>query len=549
MSPNERHRFISTVSSDPALFYDMVSKVDVRRSEAFIQADRDRIHQVVEELVGFDNLNRLVVSCLRKCYLALLASVVQQHRRSSIACSTTHSVSNNTVLQRQLRSLGCMYQSEVLYSEAELMFNDNITMCTVLYGAQGAETIEALYLRAKLSMAQGHYRSCLDMLDNCNRLCTPSRNQNHAVNALFLSILLTTAEVFAAMSRFTEAMDTLTVLGQESKTVADYSPLENELQSIQRLEMEWKLHGSIDTVEENLLTFRAAVQTLCEMLGKDHPTVLDCTRRLAILLPTSEVGELLKACVDNLTVKLGRQHPTTLYAVLSLGHNYLRCNSIADASKACDLFEECYRGRKLFLGKTHPLTIAVLFDLKKLSDNLPAAIIMILISVVAFGFFIYIEMSIVNGFSYGIDNYSSTEQTILLASAFCPVAFLGSVYAVDEDFLVGAARPKGLFSRIFAVAFLVTALNLYGSLFAFSRVVRRDEKYINILYFILMTYAALGGGLLLGWAPVKLYSLYYVQPRRARREEVMRQFSGLDLRQEHTVHIDSINPLNTVSNV
>ena len=66
MSTADQAQFIEDVAGDPQkVVHKMLATIDARKSECWKAEDRDRIHQVIHDTVGFSNVNDMVFSLMR----------------------------------------------------------------------------------------------------------------------------------------------------------------------------------------------------------------------------------------------------------------------------------------------------------------------------------------------------------------------------------------------------------------------------------------------------------------------------------------------------
>eukprot|EP01036_Dinobryon_divergens_P062101 gene62101-biopygen44793 len=68
MGPRERENFLAAIHATDRpedVVNDMLAKIDVAKSEAAVQDDRDSIHKEVKEQVGFAQMNAMVLTLMR----------------------------------------------------------------------------------------------------------------------------------------------------------------------------------------------------------------------------------------------------------------------------------------------------------------------------------------------------------------------------------------------------------------------------------------------------------------------------------------------------
>ena len=59
MTAAEKQRFLDGISKDAGVYYNMLGRVDVARSDCSRAADRESIHAGIRDSVGFGELGRM----------------------------------------------------------------------------------------------------------------------------------------------------------------------------------------------------------------------------------------------------------------------------------------------------------------------------------------------------------------------------------------------------------------------------------------------------------------------------------------------------------
>lgn len=542
MSSVERDRFNDCISRDPSLFYGMLSRVNTERSEAFMAVDKERIFDVVKTLVGFDKLNKIVISCLRKWYISLLEASVNQNPAASA----------NAHAFLRLSSLGQLYQDEGSFELAERSFVEYLSQCCSRLGDLHAKSIEAVHYLATLYAVRGNIALAVQKYEFCRQLCQQGLHNDPNVADEYLRVLLSLARGYAALERYQEALETLDSLKTAASGNANYTDADNSKRIVEELLLLKILKKESDVVID--VKFRDAISSMISALGKDHPHTLEMQRKFGVFLSQrwgessadsfdnwrdvidgrEEAEVILRDCVSMFKIKLGSEHAHTLRAVFSLAEFYSMAhhsfaNSYHDV-KSYELYGECLIGRKKILGKFHPDTVEVLIRRSAYSDYVVMGLTFSLLGFAMTMVILYSHVCILNGFAYGIDRFSSAIISVFLGFSFTPALFFSTPLLSDPEYsakiLKGMVKPFNIVRQLLVLSWCVSAVPMLSSLMCITRVIRRKNEYIIILYFVLSVYGSIAAGIAFALPLVKVFE-NFLQPVVRQREHILRETKAL----------------------
>ena len=143
MTAAEKQRFLDGISKDYGVYYNMLGRVDVARSDCSRAADRESIHAGIRDSVGFGELGRMVFGVMEEWMVGQLRAEMFASRERG---NEFDAISYNEGLSRLLSELGRDEEALELDKEALLYYKRK-------GGSIGGEhTVDILMMRYDDSM-------------------------------------------------------------------------------------------------------------------------------------------------------------------------------------------------------------------------------------------------------------------------------------------------------------------------------------------------------------------------------------------------------------
>jgi tetratricopeptide (TPR) repeat protein len=141
--------------------------------------------------------------------------------------------------------------------------------------------------------------------------------------------------------------------------------------------------------------------------------------------------QLLEECAINYGIKLGSHHPETLRVWCSLGDMYREMPG-PSLALATEQYKKCLRYRAQTLGARHPDTLLVKYKLAACTDYVLFRLFLYLLAAVSTAALLYVEISILADFRYGVDNYEGWVLTLFLAACAVPMTTVSASDMITE---------------------------------------------------------------------------------------------------------------------
>eukprot|EP00981_Chlorochromonas_danica_P005779 scaffold1190_cov187-Ochromonas_danica.AAC.11 len=277
---------IDNLASDDPIFLSSSSRhssIDSILSEASSFEDREMILNLIEDRIGFQGLDHLILSTMRKWICAVIEKV-------------SPSLKNKQPLQylHLMKTLAAFYMKEEALSHAETIYFDALMM----KGQQElAEITEGLYLKC-LRRSQDEF----DVIPT----------------ALKLSVTIQVVKLCLSRCRYHQSE----VLLLEALAECRESDHESCLEIMELLASLYSQQGRHKEAEEILLD---CLHHHLERLGKDHPKIISFQHALISCY-------LIQACLAKRRMVDGENHPETVEVMNNLAALYLQRSQQSTAS-------------------------------------------------------------------------------------------------------------------------------------------------------------------------------------------------------------------------
>ena len=355
MTPPEREKFIQDMRIDAKVVTKMIGNINVERSQAWNQNDRDKIFQAVQTIDGgFATLNRLVFGLLESLVITEVKDALNdtegQDETLILALASLYSDQGQYELAEPLymkcleidkiklgeghpnvlgsmNNLGLLYYNQSQYDKAEILFLQSLEMYKVYLNEDHPDAYRTMSNLAMLYCDQAKYEKAEPYFIKC---------LNHDV----------------------------LILGEDhSDTITSMNNLAS-------------LYYCQERYDETEKLYLKCLELRRFKLGEDHPNTITSMQNLASLYAKknryNEAEPLLLQAFNIYKMKLGIDHPDTLRAMNNLGSLYAEQNKYKEAE---ELFLQCLNMRKIKLGYDHPLTLhslsdlAILYSVQELYDK------------------------------------------------------------------------------------------------------------------------------------------------------------------------------------
>ena len=149
MTSVERTRFMEMLLKDGGEYYKMLAKVDAEKSESFLAADRERIHDAIRRILpgGFVQLNNMILTVYGRWMLQVLQSKVEEAINSRSELDEA----------KYKNSLATLYENQGKYAEAEPLYVDCLRLRRQLLGENNPDTLSSMNNLAVLYCNRGKY--------------------------------------------------------------------------------------------------------------------------------------------------------------------------------------------------------------------------------------------------------------------------------------------------------------------------------------------------------------------------------------------------------
>eukprot|EP00300_Choanocystis_sp_HF-7_P018802 c20141_g2_i1.p1 GENE.c20141_g2_i1~~c20141_g2_i1.p1 ORF type:complete len:557 (+),score=125.85 c20141_g2_i1:2-1672(+) len=345
----ERDRFNGEQGKRFGSFEEMLSRVDVRKSEAKLADDKAKILELVEERVGLAEVNRMVFDQMRGWVIEAARSNLNEAVR---VLGETHP---NTLLATT--SLAALYESQGKDDLAEPLYASCLKKSRAVLGDDHPDTLASMSSLADLYESQGKYDAAEPLCKACLEKTKSLLGEDHPDTLASMSSL---AALYKSQAKYDAAEPLFVLCWEKSKAVLGENHPDT-LTFMNNLAGLYKSQANYDAAEP---LFLLCFEKRKIVLGDNHPTTLTTMYNLAALYESR--GKYVKAeplfvsCFERRKEVLGEDHPDTMVSMSSLAGCYNHQGKY-DASER--LFTSCWEQSKEALGESHPTTLALMTNL------------------------------------------------------------------------------------------------------------------------------------------------------------------------------------------
>jgi tetratricopeptide (TPR) repeat protein len=326
MSSSENQSFMTALGQDINCTKQLLSVVNVQRSEAWNPLDRQRIFEIVDATIGFDEINSLVSTRLREW---IISATAEAYNNSTDAIQQIEIGSN----------LGLLYLDLCQYPLAEERLRSAYEQVLAREG-KSENSVRKLNNLAILYERQRDYKTCIPLLEECvnyyneEQLREKKSNSNAYLSKISLAICLMNT------GRYQEALESFQVCSNYFNQSDPH--IDSYLSCTYNLAV---CHDYLGHLTEAHRILSELYKYLSEeaSYGSDHYDTLRLMTSLGSVCErmgdSDRALELYRKAFETKAVKYGRQHDSTLTTELSYGKFLL---TLALDVEAIPLLRHCF---------------------------------------------------------------------------------------------------------------------------------------------------------------------------------------------------------------
>ena len=253
-----------------------------------------------------------------------------------------------------LKTMGKLLESYLAagrYDEAEKIAQNSYEKYIEVFGEQSEEALDMIFLLAIAFYHKGEYEQAVKIGEQAyNGILKNYEEKRVILNSLFLDNLAICYSAKGDLEKALEINEKIYAIRREYLAEDD----EKNLIVLANLAVDCWALGKFDRAKA--LTERS-YELCCKKLGETHPKAIADLENLAMILPSVDKKEWVRAQqieeeVYALRVKvLGEKHPLIYSTLNNLSACYLENGEI---EKAIEAGERAYKGKTEFFGEGHP---------------------------------------------------------------------------------------------------------------------------------------------------------------------------------------------------
>ncbi|GFH47150.1 hypothetical protein CTEN210_03625 [Chaetoceros tenuissimus] len=282
MSQEEHTTFMDQCKKNPSniltTFFDKITAESSRTSKV---EDRVRIHAVIQESIGFPQVNSALMTQHRGCLINTL-----QHELFFISGENTIEEANFIFL------LATLHQRQGNYDEARPLYEECLQKRKVLLGNNHQDTLVSMNDLGLLYYQQGDYENAAPLYQDYFQKCRSKLGKSHPNTLISMSNL---ALLYKQQGKCEEAQKLYEdcLQRKKSKLGSDHP---STLVSMNNLALVYKEQGSYDDARRLL---EECLEKTKSRLGENHPSTLEATRNLESLQLVQTVNDEDKELNDD----------------------------------------------------------------------------------------------------------------------------------------------------------------------------------------------------------------------------------------------------------
>ncbi|KAJ3129286.1 Kinesin light chain 3 [Nowakowskiella sp. JEL0407] len=308
----EKQKFLNDLKEHPGKYDLMLGSVKSENSQAFKKEDKDAIHDVIRQKIGFGTMDQMLFNVFRSWMIRTFRSHIETLAASGVG--------------------------------EEFLVEWTVSLATLHYN------------QGDFDAAESHYKSALEISERIGKS-----------QIFILAIMNQLGLTLLSQSKYGEAEPILLSCLYQRKQILGEEH-QDTLASINNLAVLYKMQRNFDAAET---LYQDCLERTKRTLGVKHPDYLSRIFNLAELQKSRGNYDGAKSVyLENLKIPiiyLGKTHPKTLGFLSNLAEIYRLTGNYDDAEK-WNLY--CFEERTRILGATHKHTLtsmqnlAVVYDLQ-----------------------------------------------------------------------------------------------------------------------------------------------------------------------------------------
>jgi len=343
----QRKLFIESITKDCMACVNSMERIDVRKAQAFVEADKNAILSAVEKSVTFDGLNKMALTRMREWWVNTILDE-EARRKKDLGCVADDET------KREKEEMLAFFQGQSACAlqqmggdflvESERFMRECWAYRKRLFGETHIETITAINNLALVVSEQGKFEESENLIRIAltitgKQLGTDSSSYITSANNLALQL--------QQQAKYDEAMEL-------SRMCLDWRVKNNGIEDPATITAKFNLGSLLQetgNADEARPLLVEALESRDKVHGSHHLNTLTVRRSLATLEREERnyklAETLLKTCMDSYDVILGSDHPNTVQCINDYALVLMQQNDDELAAKwfriALERYEKIYK--------------------------------------------------------------------------------------------------------------------------------------------------------------------------------------------------------------
>lgn len=326
----------------------MLSNIDSAQSDCEKPEDRDRIHELVQQQIGFEGLNALIFRKMRDWAIKVAKETLRKEERRD----------DNISEQIKLRELiGTLYYHQGVYSTAEEYLVQTLEQTIRIFGQVDPFSCKVMNNLGLIYDKLGRYDEAENYFISCYASRSETLGRDHIDTLVSMNNL---ALLYVNQKEYTLAEP----LHEECYQLAKDNLGEDHPHTLRYLNNLIVLYQNQHQYQKAETFIQRSYNLSKETLGEYHPTTLTNLHNLAMFyyntLPFPLALVHFQDYYNKIATRYDENHSYVLRAMYHLALVY---DAQDEYELAKFLYTKCFKKRKELLGIDHPDTQAVYLSL------------------------------------------------------------------------------------------------------------------------------------------------------------------------------------------
>ncbi|KAJ1533165.1 Kinesin light chain 3 [Nowakowskiella sp. JEL0078] len=358
MTRVETNRFLNGIRNDPSNFFEMLAKVNSKKSTSFHAQDKINIHEAIDRTIGFVAMDGMKFRVFKKWMLVTLNKQI----------NVTESEKETIEHADWLRALGRMHFEQGEFKIAEPYYINCLERFTKILGPDHNSTLIAINNLALLYKVQGSYNKAeplyLDCLSRTKRILGEDHHDTIVSIHNLADFYHSQGKYEAAKELYLDCFDRfkrmgLNCLERQCQRLGEVHP--DTLLTKNCLAMLYDFQGKYELAQP---LFQECLQQNIRLLGENHKNTLTVKQSLAVLYTNQGKYHLAEPlcldCFETQSQIFTLDHQITLSSMSNLSWLYYLQGKY---EKSATLYEKCLEKSLIIRGEIHPDTLLLVNNL------------------------------------------------------------------------------------------------------------------------------------------------------------------------------------------